>query len=460
MKLFAAPVMVVLLIAAAAAPAVASPGSAEEVRLISRDPAFATPCAEIPFGTTDQEAEFQPHLAVHPHFPERLATVWTQGLFISAVVGLSDDAGKTWRQVHVPVSRCSGGTGGFAADPWIEWGPDGTLYVAALTAFQAGMQATQVVVVRSEDGGRTWSRPVVVEDDGRRNDRETLAVDPNDPSRLYASWTKRLDDGAFAISLSESRDYGRTWSPSRIIYNARGGWPNGVSLEVLGDGTLLGTLQELYEGDVSEQLVLRSEDRGATWSVVSLGSSNGRWPADPDTSRKVIGNAVPTIDVAPDGDVLMAWQDATLPNQSTIWITRSRDNGVTWEPKIPVRTGAGQAWAPTLAAGPRDLIALTWYDTRADVPGDGRWSAEVWSAHAHSDDLSRWSETRLTEPFDLLQGFRSTAIGPVTLGNYFGLVPFADGFGATFSLPVAGDREAPQDIAFTKLVFPGGGSHG
>ena len=439
------------------------------------------PCAQVPFGGSDPEAEFQPQLAVHPDTPNRLAVVWTQGLFLSAMVGLSDDGGETWQQVHVPISRCSGGDGGWVGDPWIVWGPHDTLHIAALTGTQFGVGGSNVVVTRSVDGGNSWSAPVVVENDGQMNDRGSLAVDPNDPQRLYLAWTKTLGDCTWALALADSSDGGQTWSAPRLIHSApEGSWPSGLSVEVLPDGNVLVAFEQLddtrCEGDSdAHELVLRSPDRGATWTLVTVAETSGAWPRDPDTGTEVIGNAAPSLAVASDGAVHMAWQDIDRPtddqdcslepfvceppprwpNTATMWVSRSDDGGVTWSTKTMVRSGDGQAWGPAIAAGPKGELVVTWYDTRADIAGDGEWTGEVWSAHAHDDSPAEWIETRIAGPFDLLTALRSGPGGPITLGNYFGLSAISGGFGAVFSLPSSGAAEAPQDIAFARLSAPG-----
>lgn len=480
--IFGSMLAAVLLVVSFAAPGVSSPVTVDEPQVISGEPAYERPCTQA-FGAYDPEAEFQPQLAVHPDDPNRLAVVWTQGLALSVMVGLSDNAGKDWRQVHVPISRCSGGDGGFAGDPWIVWGPDGTLHVAALTGAQVGFDLpTKVVVTRLLDGGDTWSRPVVVEDDGRFNDREALAVDPMDPDRLYLAWTKKLDDVTYAIALADSSDGGRTWNTPELIYEAEPDWwPSGLSVAVLRDGTALVAFEELHRPrnplldpptDDAHEFVLRSTDRGATWTAVTVSATSGAWPRDPDTGTPVIGNAAPSLAIAPDGAVFMAWQDIDRPaaaecfppiiceqppwpNTATVWVSRSDDGGATWAPKMEVRSGSGQAWGPTIAAGPKGELVLTWYDTRNDVPGDDKWTAEVWSAHAHDDSPDHWTETPISPSFDLLTAFRTLPKGPITLGNYFGLAPIAGGFGAVFSLPASGAPEAPQDVVFTKLAAPG-----
>ncbi len=450
------------LVVAVSGPVSGTPGSATGYMAISREPAFPTPCTtQLPFSAFDPEAEFQPQVAVHPRDPEQLAVVWTQGTFVSAVVGISNNGGKTWEQVHVPISRCSGGLGGFAGDPWITWASDGTLHLAALTLPQAAPPATQIVVTRSGDGGRTWTTPVIVETDDLLNDREALAVDPAEPNRLYLAWTQKLADGTFAIAVARSRDKGATWTPSRRIHHsARGFWPSGLSVVVLRDGTVLAAFEELLEGTPhAKELVLRSTDQGETWNVIPVAETRGSWPRHPETGTEAIGNAAPTIDVAPDGGVVLAWQDIDLREEgesrdtASILFARSEDGGLTWTRPVQVRSGPGQAWGPTIAAGAEGTVAVTWYDTRRDREGDDQWTGEVFAAHAHDGGLGRWHETRLAGPFDLLKAFY--AFGPyVTLGNYFGLRPMGRDYAAAFSVPASDAAEAPQDIVFAKLTLP------
>ena len=105
---------------------------------VSADSPFAG-CASRP---AFDNAEVEPSLAADPRDPRRLVTVWQQDRYREgggargAVVALSKDGGRSWSQSALPVTACAGSDARqapFASDPWVSVGPDGRIYVAALS---------------------------------------------------------------------------------------------------------------------------------------------------------------------------------------------------------------------------------------------------------------------------------------------------------------------------------------
>lgn len=116
----------------------------------------------------------------------------------------SDDGGDTWEELHALVELPSAPTWSFPPRPetshvrWITLDPaaPGRVYVC----IEAG------ALVRSADGGRTWTDRV----EGGPWDTHTLAAHPAVPGRLYSA----AGDGFMAPGrgYNESRDGGETWT--------------------------------------------------------------------------------------------------------------------------------------------------------------------------------------------------------------------------------------------------------
>jgi hypothetical protein len=152
---------------------------------VSADSPFAA-CASGPaFGN----AEVEPSLAADPRDPRRLVAVWQQDRYRQgggargAVVALSMDGGATWRQTVLPVTACAGADARrapFASDPWASVGPDGRIYVSALS--------DAVAVITSTDWGASWSEPAAVRGPGL-TDKESITADPHRPGTAYLVWS-------------------------------------------------------------------------------------------------------------------------------------------------------------------------------------------------------------------------------------------------------------------------------
>lgn len=276
----------------------------------------------------------EPHIAVDPTDPERLAAVaiapeaWEcDGCPVRLVLGLSDDGGATWREGPLeaevdgvvafgadgtlyavglvrgstPVFRAGPGeappaalaslSDGVTDKPWLTLAPDGALlvpYLAPATPTRAG-----IVLRRSADGGRTWA-PAVVLDPGVE-DAAVLArraLPPNGAQALAGgggavavAWVANptLDRGEVRVALSA--DGGRTFAPPRAL----GGNSGLIATAARGEAYYV----VYYAGTVeaSRLAVAASRDAGATWAATTAS----------DVIRPAIGLPAPGVGVAPDG---------------------------------------------------------------------------------------------------------------------------------------------------------------
>ena len=90
-----------------------------------------------------------------------------------------------------------------------------------------------VMFIRSEDGGNTFSTPLKINDDAGTEDIQwfgTMAVAPN--GRIDVIWLDTRGDEAndllSALYYSFSKDEGNTWSPNEQIsdtFDSTIGWP-------------------------------------------------------------------------------------------------------------------------------------------------------------------------------------------------------------------------------------------
>jgi hypothetical protein len=235
----------------------------------------------------------------------------------------------------------------------------GTVYVAWTRFTRYGSPAPEdssyIYIVRTRDGGRTFSRPLrlpagggdALDSDGTV-EGAVPAVGPN--GEVYLAWS-----GPRGIEFTRSTDGGVTWEPARTILDQPGGW----DIEVAG-----------------------------------LGRANGM----PVT-------AVDISDGPHRGTVYVNWADLRnnggKDGDADIFISRSPDGGTTWSEPLrvnqdPVGNGRDQFFT-WMSVDPTDgSVNIVYYDRR---DGDGR---RVYVYLARSTDGGRtFREYRISaEPFE------------------------------------------------------------
>jgi ELWxxDGT repeat protein len=247
-------------------------------------------------------SEDENQVAVDPTNPNHFVVLWqgddTTVGFRGQNVGVTFDGGKTWRVAPLPgVSQVSGGPLQSTADPWLAFAPNGDLYTTCLAftspaSYVGATVEDNVLVLKSTDGGLTWSAPTVLHDntDSRAfNDRESITADPTDPRFAYMTWHFESVPSGYAIRheqpvlgfagaklpllFARTTDGGQTWEPVRTIYDpgANGGAQLG-QIVVRADGTLLDVFDEILvnkdnggNGKFQTNLsILTSQDQGQT----------------------------------------------------------------------------------------------------------------------------------------------------------------------------------------------------
>jgi len=218
-------------------------------------------------------------------------------------------------------------------------------------------------LVRSKDGGRTWSPPAVIVDSPRDDRNPAFGVSSKGTPVLLYAVADAYKDGKFVVETAKydvfstrSTDGGKTWSPPRKVNISPYEWasPFGKIIS-LPDGTLLAPVYSGYYPMAGEKPperqgefagLMLSQDDGQTWGGISL------------ITRHF--NETALVRLA-DGTLLAALRSA---EGGLTAVTRSTDEGRTLLRGLRSPASQGEvAWSPLQEVTlknqhPADLILL------------------------------------------------------------------------------------------------------
>ena len=418
-------------------------------------------------GTVWRNSETEPYMDVDFGRPNRMAAIvhqdrWSNGSAQSTATFYSDDGGLSWNLSFTPITRCSGGllfgpeSFDRASDPWLTVTPgkvddddddyydddDGDDYDDDNGAVfhQMSLMTDRLPpdftdlrsaysMLRSKDGGKTWSDPIVVsnrtefEPGAPFNDKNTMTADPYKRRFVYGTWqllkdVLPTDDSAIPLQFFysdsfyiRSNDKGKSWEPARAIYKIRddvallaaagidpdvtpifGAQNIGHQIVVLPDGRLVNVSQARFSipgPDFLERVIIRSFDKGKTWEqtakIIPATTIGGFVAFDVELfigSGLTIGNTTRTASSIPDiavnrtnGFMYVVWQ-AVDPTFSFIgvFMSMSKDGGDTWSDQITVGGGVpladespSFAQLPAVHVADDGTVGVIFFDDRNDI---------------------------------------------------------------------------------------------
>jgi hypothetical protein len=294
----------------------------------------------------------------------------------------SADAGARWTPVLLPDEVVGGW------DNAIVSGPDGVAY------FLTSNLERGLTVYRSTDGGVSWISTVLRETGGW--DRPHVVVD-NTASAFRGSFyvAGEADDG---VRLVRSRDGGKTFSPPVTACPHPKDWNAATTASplVLSDGTLIVPCLPYpnyperatwVDADVG---MVRSRDGGRTFSsyqkmlIVHRASTRQMYKARARGLIMLSGNFMqgPSFAVAPPTTqfadrIYAVWQDIDATGGSRLLVTHSADGGETWSAAVPVNSArdrngqAVQQGVPMVAVSQEGILGVAWFDGRLSQDGKG-----------------------------------------------------------------------------------------
>jgi hypothetical protein len=458
----------------------APPPKKEQATLVSGPSPFPAGCEQANSrGTNYENAEVESWLAIDPTNASHLVGIfqqdrWSGGGAHGLMTAVSRDSGASWKLGFAHLSRCSGGNPGNGADyervsdPWVTFSPDGTVFQSGLSF--NGTNANQAtLVVRSTDGGDTWSDPTTLmfdTDPTVSQDKDSITADPNSPGFAYAIWSRYVftdADQQVLISspawFSRTTDGGAPWEPARLIYDPPpGSYTLGHEIVGLPDRTLVDMFFQ-YDNTSSAFYTIRSSDQGLTWSQPTLIDTYQDIGIVDVKTGELVRGGVPNIAVNPaTGTLYFVWMDARFSGglRDGIAFSTSMDGGMSWSPAVQVNQAPNvQAFAPAIAVTTNGRIAITYYDFRKDTSDPNVLLTNYWRITSANGDHT-WQEIPLSSSFDLRTAPK-TGLGYMVT-DYEGLVASAGSFVSFFVTANSGSATNPTDVFATSTEKGIGGN--
>jgi hypothetical protein len=444
-------------------------------------------------GIVYPNSEVEPWIDVNPSDTDNMIGIWQQDRWSNGgarglVAAVTTNGGTSWSPAgDLKTTLCTGGTAGNhgdyqrATDPWVTFGPTGIAYQLSLSFNDVAPPLTTfdfdhaLLASRSVDGGVTWSDPVVVIRDTAPtvfNDKQTITADPTNSNFVYAAWDRLVFPASERASVvasfrtssfsgpfwfARSTDGGVTWEPARQIYDpGQIDQTIGNQIVVQPSGALVNVFAEFNNENAKKNRgwfvrVLRSTDRGTTWSgPYTVGRLGTIFVTDPETGDDVrTGDIIPDIAVDPtSGRLYAVWQDASFNggNADAIALSQSLDGGVTWSTPIKVNKtptnipiGNQQAFTGSVDVSADGTVSVTYYDFRSNT-GASSLLTEYFIVHCHPTspttctNPASWTDERAltTAPFDMRNAPNA---GGFFTGDYEGLANAGTDFAPFFSQP-------------------------
>ena len=315
----------------------------------------------------------------------------------SALLGRSNDQGKTWQTTfvaHAPDATSSGQYElDFITHVAIDPGNPKTVYADYRRDFpKASTQpANRPYLVVSTDGGQTFGSPHLITDNDVEDDAPWLVAANG---KIYASFLTNVNNFSAAdLYVSFSSNQGQSWTQTKF--------GNAVSADAVG---------LVYDSGRNKFYVVWDAEVGMSnnWEVYYAASSDTRSWSKPkrlnnDFATSGRGHLFPHMSIAPGGRIDVAWydfrNDPTAPqdasaggfgNWSDVYLVSSADGGATWGPNVRVTDGLANRQIGTFnfnnyylvdqpgVASTDSAAVVAWTDTRN---GDDQTQAQdIYSA--------------------------------------------------------------------------------
>ena len=343
-------------------------------------------------------------------------------------------------------------------------------YYASMFATTVQISPTQLAfkeaigVNISDDGGRTWSTPTpaVLMDPVHILERESLAIDPSNPQRLFVTFTDLdfstatngpcIGQSQMLIKLVRSTDGGQSWSHAQVVKRICGNTGNAVngSQVAVGPSGAVYVTYLFYDNINGRELiqVRRSDDHGVSFhkavdvtSVVPAG-------ADSMLQGLFLSNEYPSLAVDRSkgesrGTIYLAWTDGRNRSQPDLFsggdynfgdvlLATSVDQGKHWSTPLGVSPNTNGAsrdqFMPWVAVDFTGKVAVCYSDRRNNPQNN----AIDHYCSVSKDRGSTFQDLRLTNRSWSTGHSTDLVLKPYYMETYDGMSPDWTGHSAGF----------------------------
>ena len=233
--------------------------------------------------------------------------------------------------------------------------PSARLWLFYMTMYGKWWSQCKIKVKTSDDGGHTWSKPVILRDEMGfmlRNKPVVLSSGRIVLPIYHESTTSDQENNYSLMLLSD--DGGETWRLSEPIRST----PPNLQPSVIerSDGSLLAFCR-YYVYPVPDEhgriWMATSQDGGETWSQANRTSLR-----NPNAAIDMVKNRA--------GNVVLAFNDATN-KRTPLKVALSEDEGETWPYQKQIESSPGTYDYPAIIQSRDGLIHLTYSDNHLAI---------------------------------------------------------------------------------------------
>jgi hypothetical protein len=335
-----------------------------------------TPLADL----VQKDTQIEPSIAVNPNNPLNAVAAYQEGRIDSggdATNGFATtfDGGATWIHGELPgLTNYGAGTaldqGGYfdrGSDAVVAFGPGNTVYANSLifdVMSENGLRSGMAVNV-SRNGGRTWSPPVIFQDDdiGGLNDKNWIVVDNSDApghhkGRVYVVWD-RVAPVVYNYCDHDCEQL-KNWLPDLQTLDPLV-WPGqglGAYPVIMKSGALGIAMTSIARAIPTRQQDEPDVNTDNQVFIVAPAAGMTPWPAPlaflppvqiasnqskGETAQRASGGIPATAADPTSSTVYHVWDDGRFKTdgKNDVVMSKSTDEGLTWS--SPVRISGGTA---------------------------------------------------------------------------------------------------------------------